>query len=550
MKADSMFHDARNIPADTTLTTDICIMGAGVAGISMAKEFMSAGFKTVIIESGGLTPDKETQSLYWGENIGIPYYPLDTSRSRFFGGTSHFWHIKLPEKGMGVRLRPMDAIDFEYRDWVPYSGWPYPKSTLIPFYERAQQVCQIGPFNYDPEYWSDDQRTPLPLRDGRTESTIFQFAEREIFFKQYKEELERSPQVSVFLHGNVTEIETSENAGEVTRLRVDCLQGNRFYVKARFYVMAMGAIETARLLLLSDRVCKTGLGNQNDLVGRFFMEHPHLWSGTFVPSSLAVSNSTRLYQIFRKNGLPLLGKMTISEKVLREERLANWCTSIHPDYQLSYQHYMLRDKRGVAAFRKLKSKFSRKPESGSIVNLLGDILGDPASITLAAARKIKGGFRKEFARDRHIAVFKLNHMAEQTPNPDSRVLLADERDGLGQRRVKLDWRLNALDVRTITRAQQIVDSSLRNSGFGYLNIETRPDKIPETIHGGWHHMGTTRMSADPKQGVVDPDCRIHGTPNLYIAGASVFPTAGYANPVLTTIAVTLRLADHLKQQMN
>jgi choline dehydrogenase-like flavoprotein len=141
-------------------------------------------------------------------------------------------------------------------------------------------------------------------------------------------------------------------------------------------------------------------------------------------------------------------------------------------------------------------------------------------------------------------------MAEQTPNPDSRVLLAEERDGLGQRRVNLDWRLNALEVKTITRAQQIVDSSLRNSGLGYLNIETRPDEIPDTIHGGWHHMGTTRMSVDPKQGVVDRDCRIHGTPNLYIAGASVFPTAGYANPVLTTIAVTLRLADHLKQQMN
>ena len=544
-----MFIDARQLPPSQTINTDICIVGAGVAGISMAREFTTAGFKTAVIESGGLTPDKITQSLYWGENIGIPYYPLDTARARFFGGTSHYWHIKLPGTGMGVRLRPMDAIDFETRDWVPYSGWPYDKSVLNFYYERAQEVCQIGPFNYDPDYWADAQRPVLPLGNGGVQTTMFQFAEREVFFKQYRNELEKSDQVTVYLHGNVTEIQTTENAKTVTRLRVDCLEGNRFYVKAKYYVISLGGIETPRLLLLSNEIWKQGLGNEHDLVGRFFMEHPHLWSGTYVPSNRKVSNSTGLYQIFRKNNLPLLAKLTLTEETLRKEKLANWCTSIHPDYHLSYQHYMQWDKKGVSAFQGLKRRLGRKPATGSLMGIMADIVSDPISIGLALARKIKGNFKKEFERSRHVAVFKLNHMAEQTPNPDSRVLLSEEKDRLGQRRVKLDWRLNPIDVETITRAQKIVDAALRQSGLGYLNIETRADEIPAHIHGGWHHMGTTRMHTDPKQGVVDPDCRVHGTSNLYIAGASTFPTVGYANPVLTTIAVVLRLADHLKKIM-
>ena len=356
-----MFIDARKIPLNDSIRTDICIVGAGVAGITMAREFTAAGFRTAVIESGGLKPDKITQSLYWGENVGIPYYPLDTARARLFGGSSHFWHVKLPGRGMGVRLRPMDPIDFETREWVPYSGWPYSKSVLDPYYERAQKVCQIGPFNYDPDEWADTDRLPFNFNaDGGARSTVFQFGKREIFFRQYKEELEKSSKITVYLHGNVTQIETNQNASMVTRLQVDCLEGQRFFLKAKYYVIALGAIETTRLLLLSDAVCKKGLGNQNDLVGRFFMEHPHLWSGTFVPYSLGVSNNTGFYQLHRKKGMFLLGKWTIAAGTLKKEKLANWCTSIHPDFRLSYNKYMQYDKKGVMAFQSLKREMGQK----------------------------------------------------------------------------------------------------------------------------------------------------------------------------------------------
>ena len=146
-------------------------------------------------------------------------------------------------------------------------------------------------------------------------------------------------------------------------------------------------------------------------------------------------------------------------------------------------------------------------------------------------------------------MFRLNHMTEQIPNPNSRVNLIDECDILGRKRVQLDWRLSSIDVRSIIRAQEIIDEELRRAKLGRLQIELKDDTPPHNLHGGYHNMGTTRMHIDPKKGVVNENCQVHGVSNLFIAGPSVFPTGGYSNPVLTIVALSLRLADYVKKQM-
>src|SRR5512135_3210064 len=196
---DEMILDAGSLPNGRDVKTDVCIVGAGVAGLPLAREFAEKDFRVCLLESGGLEPDRATQSLYWGENIGFPYYPLDTARARFFGGSSNCWNIPIGDDLLGVRMRPLDPIDFEVREWVPYSGWPFGKKHLDPFYERAQTVCRIGRFTYDAQDWEDSAETPrLPFLNERVKTTMFQFALRDLFFRKYRDDISRSAMITSF----------------------------------------------------------------------------------------------------------------------------------------------------------------------------------------------------------------------------------------------------------------------------------------------------------------------------------------------------------------
>jgi choline dehydrogenase-like flavoprotein len=535
-----MIFDARTLPDGQTIEADICIVGAGVAGIALAREFIGGKVRVCLLESGGFQPDKATQSLYWGKNVGHPYYPLDTSRARFFGGTSHFWHIPLGERRLGgVRLRPLDPIDFETRDWVPYSGWPFSRSQLDPYYERALDICRIGPDTFEVGDWENPTQTQrLPLDGQRVETTIFQFGVRDPFFTDYRAEIEQSENVSAYLYANVLEVETDEAGRTVTGIRAATLDGKYFQTRAGIYVLALGGIETPRLMLLSNRVQSAGLGNEHDLVGRFFMEHPHLWSGIFVPADPGLFDATGLYRIHEAKGRAIMGKLTLSEEVVRRERLLNYCASLHPKH-LPDPRFQSRASKGVDSLNAFRSALGHGELPEGAGEHLSSMLGNFPEIAQHVYRKIR--------RRGKIKVFRLNTMAEQIPNPESRVSLMTERDPLGQNRAQLNWQPTTADMRSIIRSQEIIGEELRRSGLGELYIELEDDAPPPHLHGGWHHMGTTRMHTDPKKGVVDENSRVHGLANLFIAGPSVFPTSGYANPVLTFLALTVRLADRVKK---
>ncbi len=545
-----MILDARSMPEDETIETDVCIVGAGIAGITLAREFIGQEFQVCLVESGGLVPDKVTQSLYWGENVGHPYYPLDTHGARCFGGTSHRWHAELCDNRLGVRLRPLDEIDFEERDWVPYSGWPFDKLHLDPFYERAQTVLQIGPYAYGVGDWEDPEKSPrLPFVNGQVKTTVFQFGPRDPFIGDYRDEIARANNIATYLYANAIEVETTETAQTATRLRVACLQGNRFWVSARLFILAMNGIETPRLLLLSNGVQSAGLGNQHDLVGRFFMEHPHLWSGIYVPSDPSIFNSTALYRMHAVNDVTIMGKLTLAEEVLRRERLLSYCVSIHPAVMPEWLRFQGTASKGVDSFKVLRSAIRRGRVPDGLGKHLSNMITDFDDLAMSTGRNVvrRLGRAVEKHRPPKVEVFTLNHMSEQAPNPNSRVTLSGERDALGCNRAQLDWQFVPLDIRTMIRAQEIISEELRRAGLGHLHIELEDETPPPDLHGGVHQMGTTRMHTDPKRGVVDENCRVHGLSNLFIAGSSVFPTVGYANPVHTFVALALRLADHVKK---
>jgi choline dehydrogenase-like flavoprotein len=543
-----MIIDAANGDIGSSIDCDLCIVGGGTAGLVLAREFIGQPVQICLLESGGLAPEPATQDLTLGENIGQPYFPLNTARPRVFGGSGTRWDIPIGPDRLGVRIRPLDRIDFEKRDWVPYSGWPFGREHLEPFYRRAQAVCRVEPPTYDVGDWSDsDQRPPLPLTDPDVQTVIYKFSHNQTFVNDYPNEVRQAPNVTVCLHSNVLEIETTGVGDCVSRLRVGTLGGKEFSVRAQTYVLAAGGIEVPRILLLSNQIHKTGLGNENDLVGRFFQEHPHFWSGVFVPNKPEFFQSTALYNtIHAVNGVATIGKLALTDSALRREKLLNQNVQFALTEIVDPAKFPLVSAPGVLALKKLVSAGRNNGDSTeSLGRQLVTVFRDLDEIGASAWRKVRS---RLFGEPTVAAVYFAN-MMEQIPDPDSRVTLGSERDAFGQNRVQLNWRISAEDMRSAIRTQEIIGGALEKAGLGRFYQQLREPTPPPNTEGGYHHMGTTRMHVDPKQGVVDANCRIHGVGNMFIAGPSVFPTGGYANPVLTIVALTLRLADHLKAHL-
>ena len=536
-----MIVDAQKDAIGHDIETDICIVGGGTAGIVLAREFIGRPTRICLLESGGLTPEPATQSLTIGDNIGQPYFPLDTARPRVFGGSGTRWNIPIGDERFGVRVRPLDPIDFEQRDWVPFSGWPFDKDQLDSYYVRAQAVCRVEPPTYDVSDWQNSETAPMPLNPSDVQTIIYKFSPAEAFVRDYPDQLARAANVTVCLHSNVLEIETNASGDCVSRLRVRTLGNKEFSVRAKVYVLAAGGIEVPRLLLLSNKIQKAGVGNQHDLVGRFFMEHPHFWSGLFFPNDRECFGKTGLYnQIHTVNGVAVVGKLALNERVVRTEKLLNQNVQLIP----ANLDPPTQAVPGVESARAVVDALRRGKKLTAPSEHVRNILSDIDSVLSQGAGKVKSMLlgRKQ------VPAFYFATMMEQIPNPESRVTLGPERDVFGQNRVQLDWKITGQDIRSAVRTLKIIGGALEKAGLGRFVPQLEGEIPPSNTEGGYHHMGTTRMSVDPKTGVVDQHCRVHGIGNLYIAGPSVFPTGGYANPVLTIIALTLRLADHLKAQ--
>lgn len=491
-----MIRDARDVPTGQALEAEVCIIGAGAAGISLAREFRDEPFRTVLLESGGYEREPETQALYRGEIVGHAYYPLEQSRIRFLGGSTNHW---------GGMCLPFDPIDFEERTWVPHSGWPIGLADLLPFYPRAQKLCELGPFDYGLPYWSERRgKQPPPIAGGPIIPGIAQFSPPTLFGKRYRKSLEESRSVTTYLHANVLDLETDRSGRTVQRVNVAVLGGGRFTVSARVFVLATGAIENARLLLLSRRGHPAGLGNQHDQVGRYFMERVNYRSGVFFPSD---GRSWKLF--LERDRLPevgINGILAIDPAWQRQNLVLNSSIALHASAPASRRQ--AEDDGGFWDF--LAALWERPPEP--------------------------------------VTLFQIWHDVEPVPNPRSRVLLGEERDALGQPSVQLDWRLTPdLEGETIRRVVRVFATEVGRLGLGRVRVEMpEGDDWSEKVVGSYHHMGTTRMHADPRQGVVDADCRVHRTRNLYVAGSSVFPTAGQANPTLTLLALALRTGDRIR----
>ena len=396
-------------------------------------------------------------------------------------------------------------------------------------------MLEIGPYDYRPGPLAKRLGMDLLPFDPRRVETVLSRYHPQRFGERYARQLDRSHNLSVLLYATVTSIHLDDGKRFASGATVQTLAGNRFAVTAKFFVLATGGIENARLLLLSNEDLPAGLGNQNDLVGRFFVDHIWYPNGMILPQD----QDPAKVQIYDEEN-PLEGgygvrcHLALPESQTRELRI--------PQYRVE-----LRVERSRWWFPAIRSaaRLKRFANSLELENLTSsdvlNVIGDPALV-----------YDYMTGDDDAPYVYGFNNYVEQVPNPDSRVRLTGEKDALGQNKVELNWRLSQLDKDGIVQAQRLIAQEVGRLGIGRMHSFV-PESEERILHGGYggnHHIGTTRMHADPKQGVVDADCRVHGTENVFIAGSSVFPTSGYPNPTLTIVALALRLADRLHLELD
>lgn len=505
------------------LRADVCVIGSGAAGLTIAAELAGDRRSVIVLEGGGVSIEPETQRLYRGYVSALPHGGIHDGRFRAFGGTTTRW--------AGQAL-PLMGIDFDRRPWVKHSGWPLDRDELRPYYGRACRLLFIPPFTsldsrggveqYAPGF---DEQLLIPI--------VSRFSPRPNFADSHGVRVAESKNVRVVLHANVTELVTDPEASVVELVRARNLAGREIAVEATTFVLCAGGIETARLLLVSDWYAPGGLGNTRDLVGRFFQDHPGVVVGRIEGTRRVLRNTFRQR---RTRGVRYQPLFRLSEDLQRREALLNAGGAVlYPvgdvlrSAKLAFRG--LRERRIDAETRTALWRVTRRPVPVLAAAGRHFLLRQPAIGTSGDPILTVGG--------------------EQAPNRGSRVRLAHDRDPLGTRRLVLEWRLTSAEVRTWTRAAEVAAAELERCELGHVRMDNfrlpaKPEALSSVVIDAGHHIGTTRMALDPSSGVVDRDCRVFGIANLYVASSSVFPTSGFSNPTLTIIALALRIADRLR----
>jgi choline dehydrogenase-like flavoprotein len=506
-----MLLDARRVPADSLIEADVCVVGGGPTGLTLARELGGRDLRVCLLESGGREFDADTQALAAGRVSGGAAEPLHESRCRRLGGSAHLWREPIAAGGApGLRVAPLEAVDFARRDWLLYSGWPFARATLEPYYERVHRALDLGPVEYAAEVAGE----PPALDRAGFEGRGWRVLPARAFTDAAPAALAAAPNVQLYCWANVVEIETTESAGEVVALRVACLGGTGFRVRARVYVLAAGGIENARLLLVSDRAQRGGLGNGTNVVGRYFMEHQQVRAGSLVREAGA---APAYFAPAERAGIAVQGRLVRARSPRGGELLAASAFLVPERPERAPVRIARRATAVAARLRGNPAPPTPLPETGD-------------------ARWDEG-------------VFGVHMHTEQAPHPENRVFVDGRRDRVGCRTTHLHWLWRERDFRSARDACGALGAALAGGAAGGFRGGEYGERPPLVRPGVGHHLGAVRMHDDARYGAVNANGRLHTVGNLYVAGSATFPTGGCDDPTLTALALALRLADHVKREL-
>ncbi|WFS03308.1 GMC oxidoreductase [Rhizobium tumorigenes] len=514
---------------------DVCIIGSGPAGSTIARELSNSGLRVTLLESGQQQRCNDADRLDDIESVGRQRASDQWAvRNRILGGSSHTW---------GGRCAPFDAIDFEPRSWIERSGWPFDLHHITPYLDRSAGHLGLayGSGYNDEAFWNLAGKKPptesldssklLPFfwqfsRDSK-ESYPFEYMR---FGRHLVEQVGNN--VSIVTGATVSQIRLREDGERVDRVDFFARNGERRSVRASFVILCAGGIENARILLNSDSPNSRGIGNDRDQVGRYLMDHLRGPVASF--SVKGTASLQRRFGRYNVHGHLFRAGFRLSPEVQKQERLLNcaaWLGEVfaEDDPWISLRRVLSRERKTAADFR--------------------NILSNSAFIV----RGLKEYFLDKNGVPRKLKALNLECMVEQLPDPDSRIRLSDKKDRFGKRLPQLDWRVHAEESHTMRRMAHLTVEQFARLRLPAPELEPwvlDNAEMPATFVDVAHPTGTTRMSNNRSEGVVDSDSRVHGIGGLYICGSSVFPTAGHCNPTQMIVAMAIRLADHVKSKSN
>lgn len=516
-----MIDDLRRLEDGAELRADVCVVGAGAAGIALAHRLLGTRTEVVVLERGGPRTTEESSA---GEIVGMRPDALTAGRGSGLGGTTGLW---------AGQCLPAEPEAFAERPWVAHSGWPFPRAELEPLYRRAEAALQLEGEVYDERVWDAFGVARPPVEPRRVAHRFTVWCPEPHLGRLYRRRLAASSNVRVLLHAGATEIVTTPAGDRVDCVRAATPEGKAVRVRAETCVLCAGTVENARLLLASNAVHAAGIGNRHDVVGRFLQDHPNghcATVGTDDPARLQ-----RLYGMFYRGGVRYLPRLVLAPELQRSEEVLG-CAA--------YPVFHFGEASGLEAARRVYRAARGRRRPPRLGRELAAMARDAPALAASAGRRVRHG-RAAIAVPARVT---LQTHAEQAPDPASRVTLTRRRDALGVPLPRVDWRLGELDRRTAAVMVEETGRQFRRLGLGGVRPEPWLAAGPPAGHlrDSYHQMGTTRMGTDPRTSVVDPDGGVHGVTGLFVTGASVFPVGGFANPTLTIVALAIRLGDRLE----
>jgi choline dehydrogenase-like flavoprotein len=510
-------------------TWDLCVIGAGAAGLAIAMQFLHTSWKVIVLESGLHDPDATSDDLNTLNSVGLPHHGWRAGRVRSFGGTTRAW---------GGQLVPMRSSELAERPWVPNSGWPLEASDLEPHYRRVENLLGTQGPPYDATVW---ERVGVKPPEFAPTDFCIRFSQwaalgRRNFAVQWRRQLEAAGNILVLLDATAVAVRCSPAGERCESIDVRSRHGSQSLIRARTFIIACGGIETARLLLASDLPNGGGtVANRSGLVGRFFQDHVSYIAGEVEPASRRAVQY--LFDPRYVGSTMFSAKLEPTDGAMSRH---SWLNAMgHIAFQIPDALGWMELRRILRSIQAGRLELPSLDESRAL--LKGGLELSRLLLTRILARR---------RRSPGSGAILLLVDTEQAPNPDSRIVLDECRDALGMRRARLDWRVTDLEYRTLTQFAARIAAEFARLGLGRIRLAGPPDftrrDLPGAARDIFHHMGTTRMSRAPEAGVTRADLRCHDVDNLYIAGCSVFPAGGIANPTFTALALGLRLADQLK----